>query len=841
MEATNVADAQPNKNMQQRIAHYVVVACIASATLGLELVQTRILSALYYNHVVYLTVTIALMGFGISGVLVSLYARKLQSPEKAVAFFAAAFAISIFVCLRLASFIPKVFPFHPTLFKLTLSYAILVIPFLFSGAALGTIFMTQGRNIYRLYFTDLAASATAVLLFGLLLWPLGAERFAWLCALVALLGYLTQGKLGKIATSSMLFIACAFALGLLFWGNRLLSEQPELYKTAGKIYTPNWTTGRVEATEWTPIAKIDVLYDPQRDLVSGNYSVTAPNQRMITQDFDAHTLIWSPARIEQALRKAKNGDLIEALSLTYFLRPNADQSLIIGVGGGKDIVVARAHGARHITGVEINPATIELVTQRYRDFAVWPSWNNVEIKRAEGRHFVRGTPEKFETIVMSGVDTFSALNSGAYILSENYLYTVDAIEDYLKALKPDGIMAIYRWFFQQPRESLRLANLFLSASERLHIKQPDASIMVLASGRGENRWAATLIKKTPFTSKEVQLVLDKIATDPLLAPVYLPKVFPQGEQAQIESAAFQRDAKGLSLARQAYRNLIAAKPGAERSSFEQQYPYKISPVFDDRPFFFEYYKGATASIDGRFRFENVRGAVVYYSLYILLIVTGIVSFLAMIGPLMIFEREGLNIARVRSLLAFFASLGIGFMLVEIGLMQWLNLYLGDPMLSLMVVLAGLLLFTGAGSYVAGRLSWNFAKVLTVGMIGVALAVPLWLLAMHFVLPATELWPLAARIGVALASLLPLGLLMGLPFATGIRYLEERYRRFIPWAWGINGLTSVMASIIAVSLAMRIGFTMVVLLGGLVYVLGLLAIRFHMAGGKVRMYAAIATS
>jgi hypothetical protein len=212
---------------------------------------------------------------------------------------------------------------------------------------------------------------------------------------------------------------------------------------------------------------------------------------------------------------------------------------------------------------------------------------------------------------------------------------------------------------------------------------------------------------------------------------------------------------------------------------------------------------------------------------VLLLVTTLFSAFGMGLPLAIFEREGVRIAGASGMIGFFSSLGIGFMFVEVGCMQWLSLYLGHPMYSLMVVLAALLFYAGVGSLAAGRLELELLPKLRLGMFGTAILIPVWLVVMKYVIPLTERWALSGRIAVVLASLLPLGLAMGVPFATGLRYLANDQPRFIPWAWGINGLTSVAASILAVIAAMRIGFTAVVLLGSLVYIAGYSAFAFSL--------------
>src|SRR5262249_27776775 len=214
----------------------------------------------------------------------------------------------------------------------------------------------------------------------------------------------------------------------------------------------------------------------------------------------------------------------------------------------------------------------------------------------------------------------------------------------------------------------------------------------------------------------------------------------------------------------------------------------------------------------------------HYTLYLLFGVAGLACLLAILAPLYFFHREGLKVQGTRSLVGFFSALGVGFMFIELGVIQRLAVYLGHPMYSLTVVLGGLLLFTGLGSYLAGRSSLKTEALFRLGMIGTTLATLAWVLGIKFLLDATRGLPDAGRIGITLATLLPLGLLMGIPFATGLRQVGDRDPRFIPWAWGINGITSVMASILAIILAMRIGFQMVLVLGAVTYVAGYFAVR-----------------
>ncbi|MBV9083490.1 MAG: hypothetical protein JOZ62_12490, partial [Acidobacteriaceae bacterium] len=570
---------------------YILVGCTAAASLGLELIQTRILSYLYYNHIVYLTVTIALLGFGISGVLVSLFGSRSAHPERMISLLSAGFVISSFACLALVSRMPAYFPqisITSGILKLILSYVVLVMPFLFAGGVLGWVFMLRAKSIGRLYAIDLACSSAAVMAFLLLLWPLGGDVFVWMCTGLALIGfYAFSHKL--LTTRSRIAVLAITLVCAALTNKHLIGNQPELYKVLGQAYKPGVTTAKVEATEWTPITRIDVWSDSARELVGGGPSTDPGDRKMITQDADAFTMLSGPHFISRTLDLARRGELTSAVALTYILNRKPENSLVIGVGGGVDMLTAKAYGARHVTGVEINPATVALDSGRYRDFIQWPSWEGVNLVRAEGRNYLRSRQNAYDTIVMAGVDTFSALNSGAYVLSENYLYTVEAMQDYLHALKQDGTMGIHRWFFHQgPRETLRLTNIFREAAERVGLAHPEQCIMVVSDDEGWARWAGTLVRRKPFTAAEVERVAAAVDANPNLSIVYMPKVFAPAVQEQFERKEDERDLSAR-FARRVFNRVLTSSP-AERADFVRSYQFRIDPVFDDRPFFFEYYK-----------------------------------------------------------------------------------------------------------------------------------------------------------------------------------------------------------------------------------------------------------
>ncbi len=806
---------------------YAVMGLLAWGMMTLQLAQTRILSWIFYNHVVYLTITIALLGFGVSGVAISLLTKRAHNVERWILAALGGFTLSAPTCIALASAAPLLFQPTSDQWKLLFCYGVLVVPFFFAGGGIGLILLGSAARVHTLYFFDLLASGAAALGFTLLLRPLGADGLVWAAAGAGALAFAIQAWVAKVSWRVAVgAVAAAGALAVPF-RDGLLAERVEPYKFLSRIHDPSRQHVKLERAEWSPIARIDIFSDPEIDLFEDRRQKSAAGFKVLTQDGDAISVLPGKEWRASILDEPKPDKLLTPHNYGYVVHPNPERALVIGIGGGIDVVSAAAFGAKEIVAAEINPVTVELMQGAYADYLEWPRWPQVKLLAAEGRHLAKSSEKKFDTITMAAVDTFSALSSGAYVLSENYLYTVEAMEDYLAALEPDGVFTVFRWLFRQPRESLRLSNLFLEAASRVGIAEPSKCVLIVGVDYGwEYRWATTLFRRRPFTPDEVRRVLDRASRQPRAALVYVPDVFPPEEQRALEAREFAREKAYYEPARTAFSSLIRSPSTSARRAMEESYFYNISPVWDDRPFFFEYHKLSELFSAKSQSANDLRGVMVHYVLYFLCAVALVVSAVGIALPLYLFQREGLKVKGLAHLAGLFACLGVGFMFVELGLIQRLNLYLGHPTYSLSVVLAGLLVFTGLGSYRAGKMKLPVERAMALGTLAPLAVSIVWLAVMSLVVNATFTFPLLARIAIVLVSLLPVGIALGIPFATALRYVETHDARFVPWAWGINGLSSVVASVFAVLLAMRIGFMAVVLIGSAVYGLGYLLVRRH---------------
>ncbi len=475
---------------------------------------------------------------------------------------------------------------------------------------------------------------------------------------------------------------------------------------------------------------------------------------------------------------------------------------MIGTGGGRDLLSALVFGASSVDGVEINPIIVnDVMRDRFKEYSGGVYENPaVHVHVEDGRSFVRRSPERYDIIQASLVDTWAATAAGAFTLTENSLYTVEAFGDYLDHLNDRGVLSISRWVF----DGLRLISLAQeqcarrgwNAADRLAVIQHDSV-------------ATFLLKKTPFTAEERDH-LAAVSRDLGFTILYLPGMPPPS----------------LGDNRDDYARLILAP---DRNAFYAAYPFDVRPTTDDRPFFFHTTKLRNqtfiAALLGLLGHPVVRpsnpGAWATGGLTALLVLLAI-SFslvvLFIVGPLAVTARDALA-PGWRRWLAYFACLGCGFMLIEVALLQRFVLLLGHPVYSLTVTLLSLLLGTGVGSLLSRRVSPARTRlVAAAACLLVATVALLWGTALPAIINVAIGWVLPVRLMVAVALMFPAGMLMGIPLPAGVRLIAARHPQLVAWAWGINGALSVLGATLAVFIAMNWGFSVTLACGAALYVL-----------------------
>lgn len=788
----------------------IFLLCLS--TLMYELILTRIFSVLMWYHFASMAISLALFGMGAAALAVQLRPRWFAGEVRFVASrwavltgLTVALFFGVFVLFRLQPHIGfKVLAFfHQPFFQpfqqgfhdpgvpagllltLTALYLVTALPFFCAGVTLSLLFSRYHQHFSRLYFWDLAGAGAGCLLIILLLKLLGGITAILAIAAVAVTGGLLLLP-AEIPRSHRLG-AWALLLALAATGvAHHLSDFAEIRFVRGR-YEPNllWSA-------WNSFSRV-VVYPAEGQALdqawglSRSYRGEIPEQLGMVVDDTGYTTMY---------RWDRQGDLgffrSNVIGLAYRLKPQAE-ALIIGPGGGKDVLTALSLEARHVTAVEVNPLIVGAVNDRFRDFT-GELYRHPKVTAVvdEGRSFVRRDQGRYDVIQASAVFGRQAPAAGAFTLSEDHLYTREAFRDYWDHLKDDGILTISRFIFE--RETLRLVSLGLALLQERGMADPAAHIAVIR----ERGMANFMLKRSPFTASELAQLREQV----------------RALEFQVVVLPDRREGDGV------FQRLITAR-GSD--AFYADFPFDISPVDDDRPFFYYMLKPldfvSLFSFPEQAKFED-RAILTLRNL--LVVVTACVTVFLLL-PLLLWRRRDLRAAGSGWRIGYFTCLGLGFMFVEIGLLRRFSIFLGPPIYALAVILCSLLVSSGVGALLSGRLSETRLRR---GLPLVLLALVLLSLCYGFGLPGLlERWlglTLPIRCLVAGVLLAPLGLLMGMPLPLGMR-LFHRDGSAVPWSWGVNSATSVLGAILAVAVAMNAGFTMTLFVGTLLYLLALLPV------------------
>jgi spermidine synthase len=557
--------------------------------------------------------------------------------------------------------------------------------------------------------------------------------------------------------------------------------------------------------------------------LSLNNMVEPPPQLGVFTDGDALSVI---TRYDGDPRAVRYLDYTTA-ALPYHLleRPEV---LVLGAGGGEQVLLALYHGAARIDAVELNPQFLDLAATTYADFA-GRIYNRPDVTThlAEGRAFVAGTDRRFDLIQVPLLDSFGAAAAGVHSLHESYTYTVEALRAYLRVLKPGGLLAVTRWLKLPPRDSLKLFATAVLALEREGARDPAASLALIRS------WRTTtlLVKNGAFTPAEIE-ALRAFAAERSFDLAYYPGI-----------AADEVNRYNLLDQPYFYEGALALL-GPARSDYLERYKFAIAPATDDRPYFFDFFKWR--ALPELLALRTQGGAAMldwgYLILFGTLVQAAALSLVLILLPLWVRRRRfGGEAPRVR-IAFYFLALGLAFLFIEIAFIQRFILFLGHPLYAIAVVIAGFLVFAGLGSASAPALARSRPRgrrygALELGVGALAAIAVLYVVALPPLFGALMPLPDPVKIALSLALSAPLAFFMGMPFPLGLAHVAARSEDLIPWAWGINGCASVLSAILATILASHIGFTAVVALAVALYLAAPVALRETERAGARALAAA----
>ncbi len=791
---------------------FLSIAIISAAALGYEILLMRLFSIIQWHYFAYMVISLALFGYGASGTFIALTRKFLLDRFKPAYWLGLVlFGLSSVACYLAAQQLPFnaeeiLWDPYQSLYLLAI-FLLLSLPFFFAASAIALALSRHTGVIARLYAADLlGAGLGSLALAGLLFVVFPATALKYLGAAGMFAAWVATREL-RMTHGYWQIAALLGAVVLLALPGNWLEPQVSPYKGLSQALRVTGT--QVIERQSSPLGVLAVMASNTVPLryapgLSLRAATPIPEQLGLFTDADALSVINRNPRGEPL---AYLDQLTSALP--YYLA-DRQRVLVLGAGGGSGVQQAMNHRVPHIDAVEINPQVVELVREQYAD------WSGglydhaaVHVHVADARGYIQRSRQYYDLVQISLLDSFGASSAGLYALNENYLYTVEALQDYLERLAPGGYLAISRWIKLPPRDTLKLVATAVAALKNRGVTAPGQQLVLV---RGWQT-GTLLLKNTAFTAAEIT-ALRRFCADRAFDVAWYP-----GMPA---SAANRFNI----LKEPWFYQATAALTGNNPAAFIDAYKFAITPATDDRPYFSHFFKWDV--LPELLALRGQGGLPLLEAGYLVLVATLaiaiVVSAALVLLPLLVLrtephDRSGTD-NRIRVAL-YFLAIGLAFLFIEIACIQKFILFLQHPLYAVATVLTAFLVFAGLGSAWTGRQSQSAKPAaqqarLAVAGIGV-LGIGYTLLLNPLFAQLVQL-PMPGRILVAVLLLAPLAFCMGMPFPLGLAQLGKQLPRMVPWAWGINGCASVLSAVLATLLAIQFGFNTVIVLAVLLYLL-----------------------
>ncbi len=814
--------------------HALLLFAVSASVLAHEILLMRLLAYAFWHPFASMVISMALLGFGAAGTLLFLTQDRVgRDVDGFLAVLAAGAALAIpasLLLFRASGLDPLQLVWRPEAWvQMAWAYLALSLPFLFAGGIVGTVLSRAGERAPRMYAADLAGAgfgAAAVLpaLYLAPSWtlppPLGG---------ILLAAALPCARASRIPVRAV--VALGFSAAILAAGAWRVSLPPEVHETKGLPRALAFPDAHIDAVRFGPLGLVHVVrsdyihHVPGLSLRYGDVTdAPLPEQRALFLDGTAAGSI--------TVYTGKENERLPldytTLALPYHVRP-PERVLVVGAGGGADVLLALHHGVSGIDALEPNPVVASLMTGPMAEVSGRLfDREGVRLIEEEGRRYLRRTREAYDLVQLSRVGSFGAASGGLHAAAEEYLFTVEAFEACLGRLREGGVLAVTRYLNVPPRDSLRVLATALEALRRLGVPRPDQGILFIRS------WNTTtvLASRTPFSPREIAAAA-AFCEERSFDAAFFPGMAPdRANRYDIQPRPW-------------FYEGAAALCGSAAGAFIRAYLYDIAPRTDDRPYFSRFFRWDRAAE----RFGHLRREWLprVESGYVFLVATlaqaslaGAVLILLPLLPL------GMRMARARSpadsrprsafpILSWFALPGLGFMLFEMALIPKLALLLARPVLAAAVVLSAVLVFAGLGSLALARLDRWGARILWIGGAGLGLWLATVALAGDALVEAALAWGGPARLAAAVGGLALPAFLLGWPFPLGLREVSRRRPELAPWAWGVNGCASVVGAVLGKVLVMDLGFQAVLVSVWGLYLLAAALFPSSRNGGSTRRF------
>ncbi len=781
---------------------FLATLLISAAAIAYEILLMRMLSIMQWHHFAYMIISLALLGYGASGTFIAIGKRWLQ-PRFELFFSLSALLCSVtmvacFVIGQRVPFNALEIVWNPRQFVyLAVTYLVFFVPFFFAACCVGLALTCRRSHISRIYFFDLlGAGLGAVLIVGSLFFLTPQDTLILLASIALLasasIGLMTTARKPLLATQ----LACLAVLvaGLpQHWLEIRISEYKGLNQAVRVVGS------KVLSVSSSPLGLLAVVQSPRVPFryapgLSFNTSFEPPEQLAVFTDGDAMSVITRFDGNLEAL--GYMGDVTAALPYALL---DAPRVLVLGAGGGADVLLALYNGAAHIDAVELNPQITNLVTNTYADFAghLYDD-ERITLHTQEARGFVARSKDRYDLIQVALLDSFAASGSGVQALNESYLYTVEAIQEYLAHTAADGMLAITRWLKLPPRDNLKLVATVRTALHQMGVDDPGRQLAMIRSWNT----STLLVKRGEFSVDDIS-VIKEFARSRSFDTAFYPSMP-------------ARAANRFNLLEQAFLyDGVTALLGEDADDFVERYKFHIASATDDKPYFFHFFKWS--ALPEVMALRKRGGANLIEWSYLILIATiaqaAIAGVILILLPLSLIKRSWTRGVGVQ-MGSYFFLLGLAFLFVEMAFIQKFILFLSHPVYAIAVVLSGFLVFAGFGSAYSVQLTRRAEQYgrrpVSIAVAGISATALFYIVLLPMLFQ--QGMGLADSIKIVLSVLLiePLAFFMGMPFPIGLNRVADSVPDFIPWAWGINGFASVMSASLATLLAIEFGFTAVVL-------------------------------
>jgi len=778
----------------------------------------RIISIADYYHFAFLIVSVALLGFGISGSFLYFFTSKIKNPQLIRLIFAIGFSVTVFLSFIIINRIPfdsfRIAWEIKQVFYLLIYYFFLLLPFFFGGSFIGYVLQSHEKPGIT-YFYNLSGSAAGAIAFIIIMEPIGKTGVIITTAAIGILAtlfLLCKKYLKQFLIMCLVFLTCIILLAQFYPAVFEVRMSP--YKSLPSVL--RYPGSKVLISEENHYSLLDVIDSESIKSAPGlslKYNYVPPRQLGLTVDGDNLSAITQVEKDTGSLEDIKSLDFINYLpaSVIFESKPEVRDILIIEPGGGLDVLASVYLSSQSDIDIVQNNEMMVGLLQNESMIAAFNgniyNRENIEIYKLPSRNFIKQTADKYDLIIVSLSDSFHPISSGAYSLNEDYQYTVESISGLMKILDENGIIAITRWIQFPPSEDLKIISTLAESAEKNGVYSISDKVFAFRS------WSTltVLFKNSGFDSSEINKLADKLDS------LNYDAVYYKGVKSEDTNRYNQLD---RTYYYDYFKKIIESGRDA-RDSFYRQYYFNIKPSTDNNPYFYNFFKLRQIPEIIKFFGKSTQpfGGGSYMVLTFALLISVILSIVFILLPLKL-KKTGINFRKDFKFLGYFFALGFAFFFIELPFIQKFILVLDKPATSLAIILFSLMLSAGLGSYLSSRVNMRLEIIISIIVVYIILFVTLSGFAVDFII-TKQLW---LRVIYTILIVFVPGFFMGMPFPKGIAQAKIMRAGIIPWLWAVNGFSSVIGSITAVIISIHLGFLAVIIISAVMYILALIFYR-----------------